>query len=122
MLSQLGFETSPNGVVTKTNLGQWHLIAFFFKKMIPTETRYKTHYAKLLAIVETFKTWRHYLKGCKHEILVFTDHNNLCCFMDTKNLSPRQVRWAQKLSRYHFRIDYYQNKVNAAANALPTFF
>ncbi len=74
--------------------------------MIPVETWYKTYDGELLAIVEVFKTWRHYLESCKHETLVLTDHNNLQCFMDTKSLSFRQVRWAQELSRYHFRIDY----------------
>ena len=89
--------------------------------MIPTETRYETHNSELLAIVKAFKTWRHYLKGCKHEVLVLTDHNNLRHFMDTKSLSSRQVRWAQKLSRYHFRIDYCQGKTNATADALSRF-
>ncbi len=70
--------------------------------MIPTETQYKTHDQELLAIIEAFKTWRHYLKGCKYEVLVLTDYNNLRQFMDTKSLSSRQVRWAQELSRYHF--------------------
>ena len=36
--------------------GQWHPIAYFSKKMIPAETRYKTHNDELLAIVEAFKT------------------------------------------------------------------
>ena len=89
VLSQLASGTSPDGVVTKTDLGQWHPIAFFSRKMIPAETWYETHNGKLLAIVEAFKTWHHYLEGCKHEILVFTDHNNLHCFMDTKSLSSR---------------------------------
>ena len=60
--------------------------------MIPTETRYETHNGELLTIVEAFMTWRHYLEGCKHELLVFTDHNNLRQFMDTKSLSSDQVR------------------------------
>ena len=89
--------------------------------MISAETWYETHDGKLLAIVEAFKTWRHYLEGCKHEVLVLTDHNNLRRFMDTKSLSSRQVRWAQELSRYHFRIDYCQGKANAAADALSRF-
>ena len=89
--------------------------------MIPAETRYETHDAELLAIVEAFKTWRHYLEGCKHEVLVLTDHNNLRRFMDTKSLSSHQVRWAQELSRYHFRIDYRQGKANGAADALSRF-
>ena len=89
--------------------------------MILAEIRYKTHNDKLLAIVEVFKTWRYYLKGCKHKVLVLTDHNNLRRFVDTKNLSSRQVRWAQKLSCYHFCIDYQQGKANEAANALSQY-
>ena len=89
VLSQLASGTSPDGVVTKTDLGQWHLVAFFFRKIIPTKTWYKTYDGELLVIVEAFKTWRHYLEGCKHELLVLTDHNNLHCFMDTKSLSSR---------------------------------
>ena len=41
--------------------------------------------------------------------------------MDTKSLSSRQVRWAQELSRYHFQINYCQEKANAAADALLKF-
>ena len=89
--------------------------------MIPPETRYETHDSKLLAIVETFKTWRHYLEGYKHKVLIFTNHNNLRQFMDTKSLSSCQVRWAQELSWYYFWIDYYQGKANSALDALSHF-
>ncbi len=75
--------------------------------MISTETRYETQDKELMANVEVFKTWRHYLEGCKHEVLVLIDRNNFQHFMDTKNLGSRQVRWAQKLSRYHFWNDYW---------------
>ena len=64
-------------------------MAYFSKKMISAETYYKTHNGKLLAIVEAFQTWRDYLEGCKHEVLVLTDHNNLRRFMDTKSLSSK---------------------------------
>ncbi len=89
--------------------------------MIPAKTRYETHDGELLAIVEAFKTWKHYLEGCKHEVFVLTDHNNLQRFMDTKSLSFRQVRWAQELSRYHFQIDYRQSKANGAVDALSRY-
>ena len=90
VLSQLVSGTSPDGVVTKADLGQWHPVAFFFRK--------------------------------KHEVLVLTDHNNLRCFMDTKSLGSKQVRWDQELFCYHFQIDYCQGKANAAADALSRFF
>ncbi len=96
-------------------------MAFFSKKIIPTETWYKTYNGELLAIIEAFKTWKHYLKGCKHEVLIYTDHINLQRFMDTKNLSSRQVQWAQEISRYYFRIDYQQGKANGAADPLSRY-
>ena len=107
--------------LTSDDSGRWHPVAFFSRKMIPAETRYETHDGELLAIVEAFKTWRHYLEGSRHEVLVLTDHNNLRRFMDTKNLSSRQVCWAQELSRYHFRINYHQGKTNGAADTLSQY-
>ena len=89
--------------------------------MILTEIWYETNDQELLAIVEAFKTWRHYLEGYKFEVLMFIDHNNFHRFIDSKSLSYRQVRWAQELSRYHFRIDYHQIKANTAADALSRF-
>ena len=52
---------------------------------------------------------------------MLTNHNNLRRLIDRKSLSSRHVHWAQKLSKYHFRIDYCQGKANAAANALSRF-
>ena len=65
MPSELTSGTCFDGVVTKANLGQWHPVAFFSRKMIPAEMQYKTHNGKFLVNVEAFKTWRHYLKSCK---------------------------------------------------------
>ena len=65
--------------------------------MISVETWYETHDSKLLAIVKVFKTWCHYLEDCKHEVLIFTDYNKLCQFMNIKSLSSKQVRWDQEL-------------------------
>ena len=48
--------------LTSDDLGQWQPVAFFSYKMIPAETRYETHDSELLAIVEAFKTWKHYLE------------------------------------------------------------
>ena len=89
-----------------TILGRWHPVAYYFRKMILAKTQYETYNGELLAIVQAFKTWQNYPKACKHEVLVLTDHNNLCRFIKTKSLSFCQVRWAQKLSRYHFQKDY----------------
>ena len=89
--------------------------------MIFTKTCYKTHNGELSAIVEAFKTWRHDLEGCKHKVLVLTNHNNLHRFIDIKSSSSHQVRWTQKLFQYHFRINYCQKIVNGAADVLSHF-
>ncbi len=83
------------GVLSQLTLDdsdRWHSVALFSRKMIPAETWYETYNGELLAIVEAFKTWRHYLEGCKYEVLMLTNHNNLQRFMDMKSLSSRQVR------------------------------
>ena len=91
MLSQLASGIRPDRVVTKTDLGQWYLIVFFLRKIILAKTQYKTHNNKFLIIIKAFKTWHYHLKGYKHETLILINHNNSCCFMDTKSLSSRQV-------------------------------
>ena len=89
--------------------------------MIPAETRYKTHDGDLLAIVEAFKTWKHYLKDYKHEGLILPDYNNLRRFIDTKSLRSRQIRLAQEFSCYPFQTDYRPGKTNGSADVLSHF-
>ena len=86
--------------------------------MILAKMYYETYDTELLAIVKAFKNWCHYLKDCQYKFLVLTNQNNLHRFMDIKSLSSYQIYWAQKLFRYHFRIDYCHGKVNKAADAL----
>ena len=38
MLNQLTNKTSLDKIVTKTDLSYWHIIAFFFKKIISIKT------------------------------------------------------------------------------------
>ncbi len=75
--------------LTLDNLGQWYLVAFFSQKIISTLLRYKTYDGKLLIIIERFKTWRHNLEGCKYEVLILTDYNNLQYLINTKSLSSK---------------------------------
>ena len=113
--------SAKSKVSTKFDSNQWYPVAYFSRKMMPAEIQYKTQNAELLAIVEAFKTWKHYLEDCKHEVLVLIEHNNFRGFINIKSLSSRQVWCAQELCRYHFRIDYCQGKANGAADALSCF-
>ena len=55
VLSQLTSNQVISDGAFRSNV-DWHSVAYFSRKMIPAETRYKTHDGELLAIVETFKT------------------------------------------------------------------
>ena len=103
------------GVLCQQNTdNNWYLVAYYSRKIAPAERNYETHDAELLVIVEGFRTWRHYLKGATHTILVLTDHNNLKKFMKTTCLSGRQIQWAQELLCYDFKIDYRLGSKNLA--------
>ena len=62
--------------------------------MISADIQYKTYDAELLAIVEAFKTWRHYLDSCRYKVLVPINYKYLQQFIDIKNLSFHQVKQA----------------------------
>ena len=58
VLSQLSSDwvDRDGSILFKSDISQWYLVAYFSRKMILAETRYKTHNAELLAIIEAFKT------------------------------------------------------------------
>jgi hypothetical protein len=45
------------------------------------EINYKIHDKELLTIVDVFEEWRHLLEGVQHEIIMYSNHNNLQYFM-----------------------------------------
>lgn len=55
--------------------------------MILAQTCYRTQDIEFLAIVEIFETLQRYLKDCKHKVFILINHNNICCFLNTKSLS-----------------------------------
>jgi len=54
-----------------------HLVAFHSRKLNLAERNYEIHDKELLAILEAFMEWKHYLYGADKPITVYTDHQNL---------------------------------------------
>jgi hypothetical protein len=92
----------------------WQPVAFYSRKLINAETRYEVHDQELLAIVQCFKVWRHYLEGVPQTIRVQCNHNNLKYFFQKKTLDLRQARWAELLAAYDFQIEYKLGVLNPA--------
>ncbi len=80
--------------------------------MIDAERNYKINNAELLAIVESLRHWRHYLKQLYHNLEVLTDDSNLCLFICTNKLLQKQVRWAFDLSAFDFCLVYCKRTLN----------
>ena len=81
-------------------------VAYFSKRHSPAESNYEIYDKELMAIVRAFEEWRPELEGSPKSIDIITDHRNLEYFMSSKQLSRRQARWSEFLSRFNFIIKY----------------
>lgn len=98
--------------------GLLHPVAYFSTRMAPAECNYEIYDKELLAVIRAFEEWRPELEGAPHKIGVITDHKNLEYFMTTKQLSRRQARWSEYLSRFDFEIKFRPGHLNSQADAL----
>jgi len=89
-----------------------HVIAYTSHKFSPAERNYHTTDQELLAIVRACKEWRCYLEGS--EVNLITDHQPLTYLKTKQDLSRRQARWSEFLSRFNFKIVYSPGSGNVA--------
>ena len=64
------------------------------------------------------KAWDGELRGLRHPFTILTDYENLKPFMTKRALTERQMRWAQTLSRYNFRLDHRPSRKCVVPDAL----
>ena len=100
------------------DVGILHPVAFYVKNLAPAECNYEIYDKELLAIINGLETWRADLESTDIPIKIFTDHKSLEYFMETKKLTRRQVRWANSLADFNFKIMYTSAKKNQKADAL----
>ena len=93
---------------------------FYSRKLLPTEMNYTTADKEMLAIVQTFKKFRHMLQGTKFPVIVKSDHRNLRTFMTTKELNARQARWAEELSHTIFDRTHQSEGKSGSRCFVPT--
>jgi len=98
--------------------GDIHPIAFHLRSFQGAELNYDVHDKELLAIVKSFKKWRHYLEGPSIPVEVFTDHKNLTHFCGTKTLTHRQARWSEFLSHFNLKIKFQPGRLGKKPDAL----
>ena len=94
--------------------GKYRPIAYRSRKLSAAEENYGTGDGELLAIMDAFSVWRHYLLYSRHPVVVLTDHLNLEWLQTQKKLNKRQIRWSNELAEYDFVISYRPGKANPA--------
>ena len=72
----------------------------------PLEQNYEIHDKEMLAIICALEEWRHFLKGARHPVKIWTDHKNLEYFMTAKKLNCRQAHWSLYLARFDFKLTH----------------
>jgi hypothetical protein len=92
---------------------------FHSRSFNPAEKNYPTHDKEMLAIIDCLKKWEPQLTGIRFEIL--TDHAPLTHWKTQKDLSPRQIRWQEVLSRFDTDIRHIPGISNSAADALSRY-
>jgi len=97
---------------------RFHPIAFHSRKFTTAEINYEIHGKELLAIINSFQEWRHFLKGAQHPVTIYTDHKKLEYFMYAKVLNRRQARWSISLSCFNFVITYCPGSKQIRSDAL----
>lgn len=102
----------------KQSNGDLQPIAFYSRQMITAERNYSILDKELLAVVEAFREWRHYLQGAHQPTQVLTDHRNLEYFTSTKILTRRLARWADFLIDFDFNLCYRPGTANTQADTL----
>jgi hypothetical protein len=102
-------------------IDQWHLIAFFFRKMFAAKRNYEIKEEKMLVMIESCRVFRHYVKKALFSIQMLIDHVNLNSFFKNKELNKKKTWWWKKLNDLDFHIEYKSNKLNFANNSFRRF-
>jgi len=97
--------------------GEVRPITFHSRAFSVAEINYDIHNKELLAIIEAFKKWWHYLEGVAISVKVYTDHKNLIYFSETKTLSRCLARWLEFLSQFNLSIKFRPERLGKKPDA-----
>lgn len=92
-------------------------LAYFSRKLSPTEMKYSTFDRELLGIYSAVKHFRHFLEG--RNFTIFTDHKPLTYVLNSKSdRSPRQTRHLEFIAQFTNDIQYISGRNNIVADTL----
>jgi hypothetical protein len=112
-------KVATGAVLTQLNSnGDQHPCAFISKMFSPTEQNYEIYNRELLGIIRALEGWRHYIQGCKHMTIIYSDHKNLTYFRTAQKLNRRQARWSLYLSKFDVKLIHLPGSKMIQSDAL----
>jgi len=68
--------------------------------------------------MEAFREWKHYRLGADNAVTEYNDHQNRQYFLTAKVWDPQEIRWAQWLANFDFKIVYCPGSRGGKPHAL----
>lgn len=111
-------DTAIGAVLQQFTLNAWQPLAFFSRKLSPSQVKYSPYDRELLAIYEAIKYFRHMLEA--RHFIIYTDHKPISfAFHERKlNCSPRQYRHLDYIAQFTTDIRHISGKNNIVADTL----
>ena len=95
-------------------------VAFFSRTLNHSEVKHHSVEKEAYAIVESLRTWRHFLLGKEFDLM--TDQRSVAFMFDNRRhgkiKNDKIIRWRIDLSDLKFNIKYRPGKENTCADAL----
>ena len=86
--------------------------------MTLVELNYNIYNKELLGIIIALKKQKAFLYGTTKLFKVIMDYKILIRFLTTKDLNQKQVKQAEKLIKYYFKIKYTKRTKNVKVDTL----
>lgn len=100
----------------------YYPLAYFSRTIDSSQAHWPTRTKELFSLVESLKTWRHYLYGRQFEVR--TDHSSLvripeqATFVERHATNERMLRMLEVVAAFHPKISYLKGSKNLVADAL----
>lgn len=94
----------------------WRSIAFFAKRLQPTELKYLVNEKECLGVLHALRSWRHDAQ-CEN-LQIATDDQGLVWLMDNSLLRKRLERWIWTIRNTSFSIEHRPGTTMVAAETL----
>ncbi|KAI1003237.1 hypothetical protein K3495_g4970 [Podosphaera aphanis] len=93
-----------------------HPVAYFSKKLSPTQQRYPSQEREMLSVVMCLQHWKIWVEG--GDVTVVSDHESLKLFRSKIEQPPRMMRFISIIEHYGINIVFRQGKANVLADYL----